>query len=98
MEWPVGGLIEGRFEVFDVKREGSSILYVCYDHQQHGPVALRTYTDRALASPLARSRFMENANAWRRLGSHEHIARAFEVREIEGKPHILVEFVDPSPG
>ena len=37
-----GNMIENRYEVVDVKLGGMGVVYLCYDHQQREPVAIKS--------------------------------------------------------
>ena len=73
---PSGTRIAGRYEVAGRPLVGGmGIVYLCFDHQEQRPVALKTFKPEFLPDRAARERFLEEGNTWVRLGKHPHIVR-----------------------
>ncbi len=92
-KWRVGDSIRDRFEVYDIKAGGIGIVYIVYDHEDGVPYAIKTLQDRYLGNPTAVERFIQEAEVWVRLGSHQNIVRAFFVDRIDSQPYIFLECV-----
>ena len=76
--YPSGTLIAGRYEVAGRPLVGGmGIVYLCFDHQEQRPVALKTFKPEFLPDRAARERFLEEGNTWVRLGKHPHIVRCY---------------------
>jgi tetratricopeptide (TPR) repeat protein len=77
--YPPGTRI-GQFEVAGHPLMGGmSIVYVCLDHQENRPVALKTFQPQFLPDRAARDRFLREGTAWVDLGPHSHIVRCYGV-------------------
>ena len=78
-----GTLIAGRYEVAGHPLLGGmGIVYLCFDHQDQRPVALKTFKPEYLPDRAARDRFLREGTAWVDLGSHPHIVRCYEAERI----------------
>ena len=97
-EFDAGDRIDGRYEVADVKRGGMGIVYLCYDHQENAPVAVKSFQNRFLENERAVARFTQEALTWIRLERHNHIVQALLVQNLAGKPHIILEHVSGPEG
>ncbi|MFZ4826509.1 MAG: tetratricopeptide repeat protein [Phototrophicaceae bacterium] len=97
-EFDLGDRIDGRYEVADVKRGGMGIVYLCYDHQDNAPVAVKSFQNRFLENERAVARFTQEALTWIRLERHSHIVQALLVQNLAGKPHIILEHVSGPEG
>jgi len=97
--WRIGGRIDNRYEVIQIKHGDMGVVYLCYDHEDGIPLAAKTIQDGILmeCTSMERSehmaRFTLEAEAWVRLEKHPNIVRALYVSEIEGKPYIFLEYV-----
>lgn len=91
--WRVGERIEGRFEIHDIKKGGMGIIYLCYDHAENMPVAIKTFQDKYLTSKEMIERFKKEAETWVRLEKHKNIVRAYYVLDISGRLYIVLEYV-----
>ncbi len=92
-EFPIGARIETSYEVVDVRWGGMGVVYLCYDHDQRAPVAIKSFQSRFLENDRAVNRFVNEALTWIRLEKHRHIVQARLVRNINGRPHIILEHV-----
>lgn len=97
-EFDVGARIEDRFEVVDIRRGGMGIVYLCYDHEQREPVAIKTFQSRFLNNERAVSRFNNEAVTWVKLEKHRHVVHARLVQNIAGRPHIFLEHISGEEG
>ncbi|MEO0561853.1 MAG: hypothetical protein AAF125_07060, partial [Chloroflexota bacterium] len=97
-EFEVGDKIEDRYDVVDVKRGGMGIVYLCYDHQERTPVAIKSFQSRFLKNERAVARFTQEALTWIRLEKHRYIVQARLVQTISGRPHIILEHISGPEG
>lgn len=97
-EFKIGERIEDTYEVVDVRWGGMGVVYLCYDHAQREPVAIKSFQSRFLNNDRAVSRFTNEALTWIRLEKHRHIVQARLVRQIKGRPHIILEHVSGPEG
>ena len=93
MNWQIGDKIENRYEIHDIKQGGFGIVYLCYDHEFEEPVAVKTFQEKFLSSQKAIDDFTNEAITWTKLDKHKNIVRAHSVKNIEGQPYILLEYV-----
>lgn len=93
-KWKKGDLIDGRYEVLDVKAGGMGIVYICYDRGFKKQVALKTLQDKYFVSPSMTARFMWEAETWVRLEKHPNIVQAYYVNRMEERPFICLEYIE----
>ena len=72
---------------------GMGEVYLAYDARLDRRVALKSPSDAWLADPDARSRVQREARAAARL-SHPNIAAVYDVLEADGRPFIVMEYVE----
>ncbi|MEM8532561.1 MAG: serine/threonine-protein kinase [Chloroflexota bacterium] len=96
-EYTVGDVVEQRFEIEQVHTGYMGIVYIAYDRQRRRRVVLKTFQNKYLWDEQAIQRFYMEADLWIRLGSHPNIVRAYDLRILLGKPHIVAEYVHGSP-
>ena len=81
--YPSGSLIAGRYQVAGRPLMGGmGIVYLCMDHQEDRPVALKTFRPEFLPDRTARDRFLREGTTWVDLGRHPHIVRCYNVERI----------------
>ncbi len=97
-EFDIGERIQDRWEVADVRRGGMGIVYLCYDHRDRAPVAIKSFQNRFLKNERAVARFTQEALTWIRLEKHQHIVQARIVQTISGRPHIMLEHISGPDG
>lgn len=87
------------YQVFDIKRGGMGVVYLCHLLELNTRVALKTLKANFLSRESARACFIREALTWSRLGPHPHIVQAFGVDQIvDGTPFIILEYVAGPPG
>jgi serine/threonine protein kinase len=70
---------------------GMGIVYLCFDHDQGRPVALKTFQPQYLPDRAARDRFLREGTTWVDLGRHPHVVRCYQVlRTALGEDHIAL--------
>jgi tetratricopeptide (TPR) repeat protein/tRNA A-37 threonylcarbamoyl transferase component Bud32 len=72
---------------------GMGEVYLCYDHKDHVPYAIKTFQDKFLMDQHACDRFTQEALTWVRLEKHRNIVQCHHVENIAGKPYIFMEHV-----
>jgi serine/threonine protein kinase len=96
-EFQIGDRIAGRYEVGEVHRGGMGLVYVVRERPEGGEprtLALKTLRNEFLRDPRRSQRFATECHLWVRLGSHPNLVRALALEEIEGRPFVLLEYVD----
>ena len=92
----IGDWIADRYEIFDIHTGGMGVVFVVYDHQGASGqrvLAIKALRDEFLRDRRSIARFTAECDAWIRLDRHPNIVRAYSVRELEGKPHVVLELV-----
>jgi tetratricopeptide (TPR) repeat protein len=77
---------------------GMGIVYVCFDHEQDRPVALKTFKPEFLPDRAARDRFLREGTAWVDLGAHPHVVRCYRVLRIDPEVYLVLELVAREQG
>src|SRR5713226_270543 len=81
--YPPGFRIAGNYEVASRPLMGGmGIVYLCFDHAEQRPVALKTFKHEYLTDRAARDRFLREGDTWIKLGRHPHIVHAYSVQRI----------------
>ncbi len=89
--YPSGTRIAGRYEVAGRPLLGGmGIVYLCFDHQEQRPVALKTFRPEFLPDRAARDRFLQEGETWVRLGKHPHIVRCYQVFQDSPRPEVYL--------
>ncbi|MEO0247752.1 MAG: serine/threonine-protein kinase [candidate division WOR-3 bacterium] len=91
--WKVGDKIENRYEIFKIKKGGMGIVFLCYDHEDKTPIAIKTFQDKFLMDNQSIERFIHEASNWIYLGKHKNIVRALYVQNINHRPYIFLEYI-----
>lgn len=97
-EYGPGALIGDRYEVSGIRRGGMGIVFLCYDRQEHEPVALKSFQAHLLDNPRAVARFEQEALTWIRLEKHRHIVQARRVQKFGERPFLILEHVSGPEG
>jgi tetratricopeptide (TPR) repeat protein len=97
-EFAVGSLLDGRYEVINVRKGGMGVVYLCYDHQRREPVAIKSFQSRFFNNPRAQARFKREAETWILMEKHRHVVHARLVQPFEGRPHLILEHVSGPEG
>lgn len=91
--WKVKDLIAGRYKIFQIKKGGMGIVYLCHDNKACEPVAIKTYIEREEDYRETIERFRSEALTWVKLGKHRNIVQAKYVLNIENKPYVFMEYM-----
>src|SRR5918911_4021405 len=71
---------------------GMGAVYKAHDEKLHRMVALKVLSPEAVAQEDRRRRFLQEARAASAL-NHPHILTVYEVGEADGKPYMVMEYV-----
>ena len=93
MVWNTGDVILDRYEITEVLEGGMGIVYVTLDHKCQTPFAIKTFKDEFFWDVKPIKRFIKEATTWVDLKKHTNIVFANFVIQIDGKPHILLEYI-----
>ena len=96
-----GTRIAGRYEVAGRPLMGGmGVVYVCLDHKEDRPVALKTFKPEFLPDRATRDRFLREGTAWVDLGRHPHVVRCYRVVRIgDGREvYLALELVAKEQG
>lgn len=99
--YPPGSCIDGRYEVAGRPLIGGmGIVYLCFDHQEQRPVALKTFKPECLPDRMARDSFLREGDTWIKLGRHPHIVQAYGVKYVgDGtEVYLVLELIAKEPG
>lgn len=92
----LGVLIDGKFRVEEIRRGRLGIVYLCQNEESNKPVAIKTYGESFLDGEENHKLFLRESALWIQLGNHPNIVRAYALKMIEDKPHLLLERVIPN--
>ena len=97
--YPPGTRIAGRYEIAGRPLVGGmGIVYVCLDHEENRPVALKTFRPEYLSNRAARDRFLREGTHWVDLGRHPHVVRCYRVLHIDPEVYLVLELVAKEQG
>ena len=97
--YPPGTRIAGHYEIAGRPLMGGmGVVYVCFDHQEQRPVALKTFKPEYLPDRAARDRFLREGTTWMDLGSHPHIVRCYQVIYLDPEVYLVLELVAKEDG
>lgn len=99
--YPPGTRIAGQYEVAGRPLVGGmGIVYLCFDHEEQRPVALKTFKPKYLPDRAARDRFLREGTTWISLGRHPHIVSAYEVERVADEQgiYLVLELVTKDDG
>ncbi len=99
--YPPGARIAGRYEIAGRPLMGGmGIVYLCLDHEEDRPVALKTFKPEYLPDRQARDRFLREGTAWVDLGAHPHVVRCYQVFKVPvgDEVYLVLELVAKEQG
>jgi serine/threonine-protein kinase len=83
----------GKYEIEQFLGGGMSHVYRARDSVLGRRVALKMLTDKAMADPQAKARFLEEARTASNL-RHENIISVYDFGEDQGRPFMVMEFLE----
>jgi tetratricopeptide (TPR) repeat protein len=93
-EWGIGSVIDDIYRVMNVIKGGMGIVYIVEDTSQSTKYALKSFQEQFLWDPEIIGMFVREAEVWVRLGVHRNIVQAEQVKNLEGKPYIFLEYIE----
>lgn len=95
VEWDVGDVIDGRYEIIsELGRGGMGRVVKARHLQWQREMAVKMPHAHLVADAAARERFVREAQTWVNLGLHPNIVQCWYVRELGGVPRLFLDFVD----
>ncbi len=92
-KWNKGRVINDRYEIFDIKKGGMGVVFICYDIVEKTMVVLKTFRNQYLANNQIIKRFLKEAEIWIHLELHPNIVRAYSIDFIHNRPFIKMEYI-----
>ncbi len=92
--WKIGDEIIGLYQVEKVISGGMGHVYIVNHKKWKRKLAIKSPNEMILSDRGLFARILREANSWIDMGLHPNIAYCYYVRNIEGVPHIFVEYVD----
>jgi DNA helicase-2/ATP-dependent DNA helicase PcrA len=93
IEWAEGSHIAHYRIIGTLGMGGMGAVYKAHDEKLERVVALKMLTPEAIAQADRRRRFLQEARAASSL-NHPHILTIYETGEVDGKPYIVMEYVE----
>ena len=92
-----GDVIGQKYEVHSVLGKGGfGVVYLVYDSELGGVIALKTFRNEFLDNNQIRDLFRKEASIWVDLERHPYLVRAYFVDEISGQLFIGMEYIAPN--
>jgi hypothetical protein len=92
-----GEMIDGKYTVVRVLTGGFGLIYFCCSRASFGPLVIKTILPELLPTSSVRNSFRREADAWIRVGEHNHLARALYVGDLDDCLAIHFELVIGDP-
>jgi eukaryotic-like serine/threonine-protein kinase len=87
-------IAEGRYRIEDsLGHGGMASVYLAHDGELERPVAIKILADNLASDPSFRERFLREARMAARL-SHPNIVPVYDAGEDDGRPFIVMEYVE----
>ncbi len=89
-----GEVLLDLYRIDDIKSGSMGYVYIA-EHLQWGiKLAIKSPKEIMISDDAFFDMVLNEANAWTDLGLHPNIAYCYYVRELDGVPHIFIEYVD----
>jgi serine/threonine protein kinase len=89
-------IAEGRYRIDEsLGHGGMASVYLAHDSELDRPVAIKVLADNLASDPTFRERFLREARMAARL-SHPNIVQVYDAGEDDGRPFIVMEYVEGS--
>jgi len=94
VNWEIGDIIDGRYEVVAViGRGGKGIVYKINHLEWQLELAVKMPLANLVADEVSKARFVREAQTWVNLGLHPNIVQCWYVRELGGIPRVFMDYV-----
>lgn len=90
----VGDVFDNRYKIKEIHKGGMGVVYIVRDNTTMNLYALKTFQDRFLWNESIRNMFNREAEVWIRLGAHNNIVQAIQLKTFDGKPYVFLEYID----
>ncbi|GAK49999.1 serine/threonine protein kinase with WD40 repeats [Candidatus Moduliflexus flocculans] len=95
VNWDIGDVIEGRFEVIEIIGQGGmGIVYRVNHREWKMEMAVKMPLAYLVADEASKARFIREAQTWVDLGLHPNIVQCWYVREIGGVPRVFMDYIE----
>ena len=95
VNWEVGDVIDGKFEVLElVGRGGMGVVYRVHHKEWKLEMAVKMPLTYLVSDAASKARFIREAQTWVDLGLHPNIVQCWYVREFGGVPRVFMDYVD----
>ena len=94
IDWEVGDMIDGRFEVTEVIGWGGmGVVYKVHHLEWNLDLAVKMPLASLVADAASKARFIREAQTWVDLGLHPNIVQCWYVRELGGIPRVFMDYL-----
>ena len=94
VNWEIGDIIDGRYEVLSViGRGGKGIVYKVSHLEWKLELAVKMPLPNLVADDMSKARFVREAQTWVDLGLHPNIVQCWYVRELGGLPRLFMDYI-----
>jgi WD40 repeat protein/serine/threonine protein kinase len=94
VNWQVGDVIDGRYQVVLVHEQGGMGLVYRVRHLVWDiDLAVKSPRPELFWRPKDQQRFIAEAQTWVSLGLHPHVCNCYYVRVLDGVPRVFAEYV-----
>ncbi|GAK57019.1 serine/threonine protein kinase with WD40 repeats [Candidatus Vecturithrix granuli] len=94
LNWEIGDVIDGRFEVKEIIGQGGmGIVYRIYHREWKLDMAVKMPLEYLVADEASKARFIREAQTWVDLGLHPNIVQCWYVRELGGVPRVFMDYI-----
>ncbi|PID59079.1 hypothetical protein CSB45_01345 [candidate division KSB3 bacterium] len=95
VNWEVGDVIDGKFEVLElIGRGGMGVVYRVHHKEWQLEMAVKMPLTHLVSDDASKRRFIREAQTWVDLGLHLNIVQCWYVREFGGIPRVFMDYVD----
>jgi WD40 repeat protein/serine/threonine protein kinase len=94
VNWEVGDIIDGIYEVVSViGRGGKGIVYKINHLEWQLELAVKMPLANLVSDETSKARFIREAQTWVDLGLHPNIVQCWYVRELGGIPRVFMDYI-----
>ena len=94
VDWEIGDVIDGKYEVLaEVGRGGMGAVYKVRHREWDVHLAVKMPLAHLMANPDSKARFIREAQTWVDLGLHPNIVQCWYVRELGGVPRVFADYM-----
>lgn len=95
VNWEVGDVVDGRFEVIEIIGQGGmGIVYRVNHREWKLDMAVKMPLTYLVADEASKARFIREAQTWVDLGLHPNIVQCWYVLELGGIPRVFMDYID----